>query len=235
MNSKNKFYGKALFSLFLIFLVVSFFVPVVVEATNERTGGVISETTGSDGNYSITFGGPVYVWEVGDVIKLRAKGTGNNECLEGEREVTISSGGLIKVDIPLHLSINADFSFSPENPVAGGNVTFSDLSTGTVTNRTWDFGDGNISYEKNPVHVYEADGNYTVTITIYCHSFTDTKSLLLHVEKQESNNNSNSDNTNGTGNSVGSTPGFLFTPIIFIVIILLAIFKKRNDIDIYNK
>jgi len=30
----------------------------------------------------------------------------------------------------------------------------------------WDFGDGNISYEQNPIHRYMQDGNYTVNLTV---------------------------------------------------------------------
>lgn len=37
---------------------------------------------------------------------------------------------------------------------------------GMVVNYTWDFGDGTISYEKNPSHTYEHAGTYTVTLTV---------------------------------------------------------------------
>ena len=37
---------------------------------------------------------------------------------------------------------------------------------GEIVNYTWDFDDGNISYLRNPVHVYSKTGNYTVTLTV---------------------------------------------------------------------
>ncbi len=48
--------------------------------------------------------------------------------------------------------------------VAGLGVTFTDDSTGDVTQWSWDFGDGGTSTEQNPTHVYQTSGVYTVTL-----------------------------------------------------------------------
>ncbi|MEA2054492.1 MAG: PKD domain-containing protein [Candidatus Thermoplasmatota archaeon] len=199
---------------------------IEVRATNERTGGTLTETSDENGAYTVTFGGPVYGWEVGDTIKLKARGTGNYECLGGGKEITITSDEPIRADITLHLSLNAGFAFTPENPKAEDNVSFTDISTGTITNHTWNFGDGNISYEQNPVHAYASEGNYTVVLTIYCHTFSTSASSLLHAEKQEVNDTDNSNETNGTG----STPGFLLPSTIAALCVMLAIFKRRRYI-----
>ncbi len=64
---------------------------------------------------------------------------------------------------------------SPVVPVAGFNanltkgvepltVQFTDASTGAPTNWSWDFGDGNTSYARDPAHVYGSHGLYTVTL-----------------------------------------------------------------------
>lgn len=53
----------------------------------------------------------------------------------------------------------ADFTFSR----SGTQVTFTDLSTGSPTGWSWDFGDGNFSSVQNPVHNY-ASGTYTVKL-----------------------------------------------------------------------
>lgn len=37
---------------------------------------------------------------------------------------------------------------------------------GLIINYTWDFGDGNISYEQNPKHAYSNYGLYTVTLIV---------------------------------------------------------------------
>jgi PKD repeat protein len=39
-------------------------------------------------------------------------------------------------------------------------------SDGTIDQYAWDFGDGNISTEANPTHVFAAGGSYTVTLTV---------------------------------------------------------------------
>lgn len=58
----------------------------------------------------------------------------------------------------------ADFSATPTSGTAPLSVTFTDLSTGTPTEWSWDFGDGITSTSQNPVHAYSADGQYTVTL-----------------------------------------------------------------------
>lgn len=45
------------------------------------------------------------------------------------------------------------------------SVNFLDASTGVPSSYLWDFGDGETSTEVNPVHVYAADGTYTVCLT----------------------------------------------------------------------
>ncbi|MBC8173066.1 MAG: PKD domain-containing protein [Chitinophagales bacterium] len=44
-------------------------------------------------------------------------------------------------------------------------VTFTDLSTNTPTSWSWDFDDGSISTEQNPVHTYTENGSYNVCLT----------------------------------------------------------------------
>jgi len=61
-----------------------------------------------------------------------------------------------------------------EQPVAlfraepqGGNfVRFIDESKGEIESRTWYFGDGKTSTEKNPGHLYESAGDYQVRLVI---------------------------------------------------------------------
>ena len=55
-------------------------------------------------------------------------------------------------------------------------------NTSGVTSWLWNFGDGTTSTVRNPVHTYNAQGNYTVTLTVRtsegCQG-TDSKSLLV--------------------------------------------------------
>jgi len=73
--------------------------------------------------------------------------------------------------------VNPSNSPSPLPPTAGfsSNVTsgnaplsvqFTDISTGTPTTWSWDFGDGTNSAEQNPVHTYSTAGSYPVSLTV---------------------------------------------------------------------
>lgn len=60
----------------------------------------------------------------------------------------------------------ADFTVnatSGESPLAVG---FTDTSTGKPMAWEWDFGDGAVSTEPDPAHVYEVPGTYTVKLTV---------------------------------------------------------------------
>jgi PKD repeat protein len=64
--------------------------------------------------------------------------------------------------------------------------------TGTLSNYSWDFGDGNTLDTSNPLteHVYTLDGTYTVTLTVTNSAGTSTSQLF---------------NYNDTNNSSGTT------------------------------
>ncbi|MDW8157351.1 MAG: PKD domain-containing protein, partial [Bacteroidia bacterium] len=47
-----------------------------------------------------------------------------------------------------------------------GYTFFYDLSQGNITSWQWDFGDGNTSTLRNPIHYYQFPGTYAVTLTI---------------------------------------------------------------------
>lgn len=57
---------------------------------------------------------------------------------------------------------NANFSSSINN----NTVSFTNLSGGEVFSSLWDFGDGNTSTQKNPVHTYQTNGVYDVKLFI---------------------------------------------------------------------
>ncbi|MDI9634181.1 MAG: PKD domain-containing protein [Methanolinea sp.] len=46
------------------------------------------------------------------------------------------------------------------------SVRFTDMSFFAPASWHWDFGDGNTSSERNPVHTYVSPGTYTVTLTV---------------------------------------------------------------------
>ena len=70
---------------------------------------------------------------------------------------------------PVKTSLFANFTYSPNNPKITDPIEFFDLSNcsdGKIVSFYWDFGDGNISYEKNPIHIYSQKMNYSVRLII---------------------------------------------------------------------
>lgn len=61
-------------------------------------------------------------------------------------------------------AIVADFNSNVTSGRVPLNVQFNDLSTGNPTTWNWDFGDGTNSTLKNPLHIYQAIGTYTVSL-----------------------------------------------------------------------
>ncbi|HVE71975.1 MAG TPA: PKD domain-containing protein [Thermoanaerobaculia bacterium] len=61
----------------------------------------------------------------------------------------------------------AAFSFTPQSGNAGvTNFTFFDESKGTITSRSWSFGDGATSTASVATHVYATSGTFPVTLTV---------------------------------------------------------------------
>lgn len=76
---------------------------------------------------------------------------------------------MIKVSGPI-----AGFSHAPLQTCLNSNISFTNTTTKTVSDTanplnntyTWDFGDGNSSNEKDPVHAYSSDGLFNVSLSV---------------------------------------------------------------------
>ncbi len=66
-------------------------------------------------------------------------------------------------------------------PAFAAPVQFTDNSSGSPTDRLWDFGDGATSGLPNPVHAYLMSGPKTVTLTVGNCGFMDVDTLQLVV------------------------------------------------------
>ncbi len=82
----------------------------------------------------------------------------------GAGSVNSTTGTLTIVDLPPV----ANFSGTPTNGPTPLVVTFTDSSTGTITNRFWDFGGGNTTNTTATVmsHTYLIGGTNTVSLTV---------------------------------------------------------------------
>ena len=84
---------------------------------------------------------------------------------------------------PSIVTLSANFLVNNVNICLGNSITFSDISTGSPTSWTWDFGDGNSSTLQNPTHTYSSAGTYNVSLTVSDGVSTDseTKTALITV------------------------------------------------------
>jgi len=80
----------------------------------------------------------------------------------------------------------ADFTVSRATGFAPLTIQYTDQSAGIITSWEWDFGDGNVSTEQNPVHTYMNAGDYTVMLTVAGPGGSDseTKTSFISVSLQ---------------------------------------------------
>lgn len=154
------------------------FVPLEVRFTDKSAERPTSwQWDFGDGNFS-SEQNPTNVYKTeGDfTVKLTVTNSAGSN-----NEVKL---GLIAVDPipPCSAAFNADKTtgFAPLE------VNFADKSSGNPTSWQWDFGDGDISEEQNPNHVYQREGIFSVSLSINaaCGTGEFTQTNLINVTKK---------------------------------------------------
>ncbi|TVQ86139.1 MAG: PKD domain-containing protein [Bacteroidetes bacterium] len=99
--------------------------------------------------------------------------TNENGCV-GEDEIYVEVIGFAPQTV-----------FTATTSCLGDSTYFQDLSEvldeSTIIEWAWDFGDGNFSFQQNPVHLYDSPGSYIVNLTTTTSS-TCSNSVSLPVE-----------------------------------------------------
>jgi uncharacterized repeat protein (TIGR01451 family) len=148
--------------------------PLMVVFGDTSTGTITNRLwTFGDGAAS---GGtaPTHTYTTAGVfsVSLTVFGPGGSDTLSRPSLITVTN-----------IAPKAGFTANPTNGVAPLQVSFTDASTGTITNRQWDFGDGGASTATNPSHTYTNAGSYSVTLTVFGPTGTDalTRPALIVV------------------------------------------------------
>ena len=136
------------------------------------TNASITDQSLGDGSHILT----KWIWEYGDGITdtlysppfnhvynaigtfpIKLKVTDSNGC----QDTLLKTNAVIVSEKPA-----AAFTVTDTLNCLGSQVSFLDQSGGTVqlTNRSWNFGDGDVSTQINPVHNYQSTGIYTATL-----------------------------------------------------------------------
>ena len=116
--------------------------------------------------------GETYLWNFGDGGTSQAFEPSYTWNAPGTYTVSLTvtavGGGVnqaIKVDsIVVHPRAMAYFVLQPEEVVAPSQPLFTYNLSGNATDYLWDFGDGVTSTELNPVHYYQAAGDFDVML-----------------------------------------------------------------------
>jgi parallel beta-helix repeat protein len=85
------------------------------------------------------------------------------------------------LEVSKETTSEANFTSNVTSGNAPLNVKFTDTSTGTPTNWTWDFGDESTSTEQNPTHIYKSEGTYTVKLTVKNSLGSDSKEKTGYI------------------------------------------------------
>jgi len=123
-------------------------------------------------------GGPTsWVWNFGDGTIVKATNGQDQSHIYSKpgdytATLTVSNDGGKTTDeetILIKVGVGADFSVDKTSGNAPLTVAFTDKSTGTITKRLWNFGDGTSSRQTtNPTHEYKNPGIYNTSLTITC-------------------------------------------------------------------
>ena len=73
----------------------------------------------------------------------------------------------------------ANFTAIPSSGPVPLTVQFTDTSTGTITGRVWDFGDGSSGTAQSISHIYNNPGNYTAKLTVTGPGGSDVKTATI--------------------------------------------------------
>lgn len=95
---------------------------------------------------------------------------------DGNNKIYITTNEATASDPPV-----ADFSADVTTIIEGGTVTFTDLSTNSPTEWSWNFGDGNTSTEQNPAHIFNTQGTYSITLIATNSSGSDTETKTNYI------------------------------------------------------
>ena len=133
--------------------------PLVVQFTDLSAGSPTMWSwdfgDGSDGDF---IANPVHTYTNPGVYTVSL--TIANQDGSSDMETKVSYISVRKAGI-----ITANFQAEPTTGSAPLSVQFTDLSSGSPTMWSWDFGDGSTDLIANPVHVYQNQGSYNVTFT----------------------------------------------------------------------
>ena len=150
--------------------------PIVVQFTDQSTGSPLQwKWDLGNGVTSFLQNPSTTYFNAGTYnVKLVIRNSAGADSIVQNRFITVYPNPII------------DFTASDTSGCFPFPVQFSDLSisqTGSITNRSWDFGDGDTSSLSNPLHTYTSAGDFSVTLKVTnSYGCTKTFSKTKYIE-----------------------------------------------------
>jgi PKD repeat protein len=116
-----------------------------------------------------------WTWSFGDGTGSQDQNPIHTYTTAGSYSVSLNASNVnggnssTKIDYVMVFPLSPPVASFSANPLSGKvplTVVFNDTSTGTPSNRSWDFGDGITSTDRAPVHTYTNSGTYTVSLNV---------------------------------------------------------------------
>ena len=190
------------------------FTVSMAEPTTNDTIAFRDTTTGAVTSWYWTFGDggfssdqhPTHRYERAGAYTVTLNVSRNTESASIQKTVVVVNAA------PAQPAVQAAFSISATSPVTGSVVAFTDQSSGTPSSWSWTFGDGGTSSLRNPTHVYNTPGLYTVTLTTWNGSTSSVATKQISVTNLATFESlvSATAQTNGVGGTTWRTELSLF-------------------------
>jgi len=149
-------------------------VPVLITVQSAITADFVALPTAGAGPLTVNFydaslGLPdSWLWDFGDGTTSNIQNPSHTYIVGGTYGITLtvtnSATAKTKTRVDYINVVVADFTVTPEDSPAPLLVLFTNASMG-ANSWLWDFGDGNTSNQRNPLHTYGSSGTYLVTLT----------------------------------------------------------------------
>jgi len=146
-------------------------VPFSVQFKDNSRGGRTSWLWDFGDNNFSTEENPTHIYTTSDTFTVSLTVTGPNGSDTRTRENYIRA----------LLLPSANFSADSTSGMAPLTVQFMDSSSGTITNWHWNFGDGDYSTVKNPIHTYHETGLYDIKLLVSGPAGTDSLVKLGYI------------------------------------------------------
>jgi CSLREA domain-containing protein len=149
-------------------------VPLNVQFTDQSTGDISSRSWdfGDGGNSTATNPSHTYTTSGAYTVSLTVTGPGGSDSETKTNYISVAD--------PAQPPI-AEFSGTPTSGTVPLNVQFTDQSTGDISSRSWNFGDGGNSTATNPSHTYTTSGDYTVSLTVSGPGGSDSETKIEYI------------------------------------------------------